>query len=57
MNSLFSTYLNTFAPWNSTTLKFNTIKTTSKENVPQALIDLAIAGGGGDNITVALVTA
>ena len=35
----------------------NIIKTTSQENVPQALIDLAIAGGGGDNITVALVTA
>ena len=35
----------------------NTIKNTTQENVPQALIDLAIAGGGGDNITVAMVTA
>lgn len=35
---------------------FNILKTVSQESAPQALIDLAIAGGGGDNITVALVT-
>ena len=34
---------------------FETIRNTAAQNLPDALISLAIAGGGGDNITAVIV--